>query len=53
MLQKLPNFSYEQKLWKRGFGFVAGADEVGRGALAGPVVAGAVIFPPEVINDKC
>lgn len=27
-------------------GFIAGADEVGRGALAGPVYAAAVIFPP-------
>lgn len=44
MVKKLPNFSYEKKLWKRGFGFVAGADEVGRGALAGPVVGTAVVF---------
>lgn len=30
-----------------GFAFVAGADEVGRGCLAGPVVAGAVILHPD------
>jgi ribonuclease HII len=40
-----PNFSYEKKLWRRGFRFVAGADEVGRGAFAGPIVAAAVVFP--------
>lgn len=40
----LPTFKYEKKLWKRGFRFIAGADEVGRGALAGSVVAGAVVF---------
>ncbi|MBI2590897.1 MAG: ribonuclease HII [Candidatus Blackburnbacteria bacterium] len=41
----LPGFSYEKKVWRKGFRFVAGADEVGRGALAGPLVAGAVVFP--------
>jgi ribonuclease HII len=32
--------------WDEGFSFVAGVDEVGRGPLAGPVVAAAVVFPP-------
>lgn len=36
----------EQKLWKHGFKFIAGVDEAGRGPLAGPVVAAAVIFRP-------
>jgi ribonuclease HII len=36
----------EQELWDAGFCFVAGVDEAGRGPLAGPVVAAAVIFPP-------
>ncbi len=40
-----PNFSYEKKLWKKGYKYVAGVDEVGRGAFAGPVVVGAVIWP--------
>lgn len=40
----IPNFSYERKLWSRGYKYVIGVDEVGRGALAGPVVAGAVVF---------
>lgn len=37
----------ERELWRRGLEFVAGVDEVGRGPLAGPVVAAAVIFRPE------
>lgn len=36
----------ERMLWGSGFQFVAGVDEVGRGSLAGPVVAAAVILPP-------
>ncbi|HVQ54660.1 MAG TPA: ribonuclease HII [Thermoanaerobaculia bacterium] len=35
----------ESELSVRGFTFIAGVDEVGRGCLAGPVVAGAVILP--------
>lgn len=38
-------FNYEKRLWKRGIKFVAGIDEVGRGPLAGPIVAAAVILP--------
>jgi len=41
----LPNFSYEKKLWKKGFKYVVGVDEVGRGAFAGPIVVAAVIWP--------
>ena len=36
----------ERALWGQGVEFVAGIDEVGRGPLAGPVAAGAVILPP-------
>jgi ribonuclease HII len=36
---------HERELWRRGLQFVAGVDEAGRGPLAGPVVASAVIFP--------
>src|SRR5256886_6850344 len=32
--------------WRAGGGVVAGVDEAGRGPLAGPVVAAAVVFPP-------
>ena len=38
----------ESELWDKGFTLVAGTDEVGRGPLAGPVVAAAVIFPKKV-----
>ena len=36
----------EQFLYEQGFMHVAGVDEAGRGPLAGPVVAAAVILPP-------
>jgi ribonuclease HII len=41
----LPNLSLELAFWRDGYRYIAGLDEVGRGAWAGPVVAGAVIFP--------
>ena len=40
-----PELTYEMALWQQGVQFVAGVDEAGRGALAGPVAAGAVILP--------
>ena len=47
---------YERALWQRGVTAVAGVDEAGRGPLAGPVVAAAVIFDHDVyiegINDS-
>ncbi len=39
-----PNFKEEQNFWKKGINFVVGIDEAGRGPLAGPVVAGAVVL---------
>lgn len=39
-------FQYESQLISSGFSAIAGADEVGRGPLAGPVVAASVILPP-------
>jgi len=42
-----PDLRYERKLWRGGIEVVAGVDEVGVGPMAGPVVAAAVIFPPE------
>lgn len=36
--------NYEQKLFKAGSELVAGVDEVGRGALAGPLIAAIVVF---------
>jgi ribonuclease HII len=42
-----PNFQYEQALWAGGAINVAGLDEAGRGALAGPVAAAALVFPAD------
>ncbi len=44
-LSQSPNLDEEDKLKAQGYEFIAGIDEVGRGALAGPVVASAVILP--------
>ena len=40
-----PSWELESLLWQRGYTLVAGIDEAGRGALAGPVVAAAVVLP--------
>jgi len=37
--------TYEKSLWSQGLRYIAGVDEAGRGPIAGPVVAAAVIFP--------
>ncbi len=42
---QLPTFAEEEMLEAQGYQRIAGIDEVGRGALAGPVVAAAVILP--------
>jgi len=44
-MSQSPNFDHENELKSQGYELVAGIDEVGRGALAGPVVASAVILP--------
>ena len=46
-----PTLTEEQRLWRGGFARVAGLDEAGRGALAGPVVAGAVILPTDCAQE--
>jgi ribonuclease HII len=46
--QAIPDLAYESSLWLAGARRVAGVDEAGRGPLAGPVVAAAVVLPPEV-----
>lgn len=43
-LPSMPNLSREESLWAAGIEWVAGVDEAGRGALAGPVVAATVIL---------
>jgi len=44
-----PHLEYESSLWQAGIITISGLDEAGRGALAGPVAAGAVILP--VVKD--
>jgi len=46
-----PDFSMEMAARKRGLWPVAGTDEAGRGPLAGPVVAAAVVLDPDNIPD--
>ncbi len=41
-----PTLERESVLWEKGHEFIAGLDEVGRGPLAGPVIAAAVVFAP-------
>lgn len=48
MRQSQAGLEYERHLWAQGFQCIAGVDEAGRGPLAGPVVAAAVIFPKEL-----
>jgi ribonuclease HII len=43
-----PHLEFEKKLWEAGFQVIAGLDEAGRGAWAGPVYAAAVVLP----NDE-
>ena len=52
---KYLNFSEEKKLWQRGYKRVAGLDEAGRGPLAGPVAAAAVVIQNtryKILNTK-
>lgn len=49
--QELPGLTEEFKLLCQGYKYIAGLDEAGRGAIAGPVVAGAVILPWRVSNS--
>ena len=48
----MPDLSLELALWGRGVRPVAGADEAGRGPLAGPVVAAAVVLPPDLTGTE-
>ena len=57
MIQRSSNMlALESKLWDQGYPKVAGVDEVGRGPLAGPVVAACVVFPQNLflpgVNDS-
>jgi ribonuclease HII len=44
--------TFEKIAYQEGYQFIAGIDEAGRGPLAGPVVAAAVIFPPGYVNAE-
>lgn len=52
----MPDFEYEKNALKNGYKFICGVDEAGRGPLAGPVCAAAVILPVdceiEGLNDS-
>ena len=52
----MPDLFHEIQLRSEGFILIAGIDEAGRGPLAGPVTAGAVILPEDyrhsVLNDS-
>ena len=45
----LPTYEYEKKLQSKGYSIIAGVDEVGRGPIAGPVFAAAVVLDPNHI----
>jgi ribonuclease HII len=47
MMQVSPDTFFESQFWQNGLLHVAGLDEAGRGALAGPVAVGAVILPTD------
>ncbi|MFQ5827105.1 MAG: ribonuclease HII, partial [Dehalococcoidia bacterium] len=44
-MARRPTWAEERRLHRQGYHFIAGLDEVGRGALAGPVVAAAIVLP--------
>lgn len=46
--RQMPSFTEENTLKAKGYRYIAGIDEVGRGALAGPVAAAAVILPHNI-----
>ena len=48
----MPDLFFEKKLVESGYKYIAGVDEAGRGPLAGPVVAAAVILPEKFSCDQ-
>ncbi len=52
MALKTLNLEIEKKYWSKGKNLIAGVDEAGRGPLAGPVVAAAVILPKNFLNSE-
>jgi ribonuclease HII len=56
LVTSIDMLAFEKSLWSQGFLQIAGVDEAGRGPLAGPVFAAAVILPPDCklpgVNDS-
>lgn len=57
MAEKINMLEYENKYYEKGYNLIAGVDEAGRGPLAGPVFAAAVVFErgtviPEINDSK-
>lgn len=52
----MPDFAFENEYYAKGYKFVCGIDEAGRGPLSGPVVAAACILPRDIsipeLNDS-
>ena len=48
----MPDLSLEADFRAQGYRLIAGVDEAGRGPLAGPVAAAAVILPPDLTGDE-
>lgn len=50
LVPERPDLQFERNLWQKGLRLVAGVDEAGRGALLGPVAAGAVVLPHDLAD---
>ncbi|MCB2213964.1 ribonuclease HII [bacterium] len=48
LVPERPDLQFELNLWQKGLRLIAGVDEAGRGALLGPVAAGAVVLPHDL-----
>ncbi len=46
----IPSLREEKEIWKNGYSLICGIDEAGRGAIAGPLVCGAVILDPKKVH---
>jgi len=51
-MKKINMLEYENKYYEKGYKVIAGVDEAGRGPLAGPVFAAAVVFDKDTVIDE-